>query len=269
MSVTMAVSSSSSAATIASEKYGKANGNDNSSPPPLSFGVVTDDQDKQTALKLVTDSIAQQRQIAAASIIFNPACIVGMVCVCGWLYRENQRNTGTMLIMVCGAVITFLAAVRLLTARYIRLAEDMRWQEWINGTGGEEDTVLAARYGDEIIAAAVLRLVPDATAAPTKKTRSSQPLKGGAGIIRAWTTKLRYRGKGIGGDLLRLSILTARSMCGSDETAVTFAPDHANSAVVLHDMFNRPFLRREEKASRALAHATRDCDEGKSSFQAP
>lgn len=232
--------------------------------PSLTFSVVTKEVEKQDAMRLVADSIAQQRQTASFSVIVHPACFVGLVAACTAIYRQNaHRDFGTALVMVCGLVIAYLAGVRLLTANYIRLAESLKWKEWIASPEGKEDYVLAARYGDELIATTVLRLV--APAGSTKKTRSSS-VKGGSGVIRAWTTKYRYRNKGIGGDMLRLAILTTRSKCG-DDAQVTFDPDHANSARPLHDMFNRPFIKREERAKKALAHALEACDRGESSFQ--
>lgn len=240
------------------------NTKDDDTLPPLTFSVLTKDFEKQDAMELVTDSIAQQRQIASFSVIFHPACFVGLIAGCTAAYRQNaHRDFGTTLMVVCGLVIAYLAGVRLLTANYIRLAESLKWKEWIASPEGNEDYVLAARYGEELIATAVLRI--SAPAGSTKKTRSSS-VKGGSGVIRAWTTKYRYRNKGVGGDMLRLAILTTRSKCG-DDAQVSFDPNHANSARPLHDMFNRPFIKREEKAAKALAHALEACDRGESSFQ--
>ncbi|KHN95980.1 acetyltransferase, GNAT family [Metarhizium album ARSEF 1941] len=233
--------------------------------PPLTFSVVTREVDKQDAMRLVADSIAQQRQTASLAIIFHPACFAGLAAACAAVYRHNARGDfGTALVTLCGLVLAYLAGVRLLTADYIRLAEGLRWKEWIAGPDGREDHVLAARFGDELIATAVLRLV--AAAGPNKKTRPSSLRRGGSGVIRAWTTKYRCRGKGVGGDMLRLAILTTRSICG-EGAQVTFDPDHANSARPLHNMFNRPFVRRDERAKEALAHALEACDRGQSSFQ--
>ncbi|KAG6007472.1 hypothetical protein E4U54_008819 [Claviceps lovelessii] len=235
--------------------------------PSLIFGVLTSDLEKQDAMRLVTDSIAQQRQIASFSVIAHPACLTGLVAGCASIYRLNaQRDFGTALIMMCGLVLAYLAAVRLLTAKYIRLAEGLKWKQWITRPDGNNDYVLAARFGDEIIATLVLRIMTSADPTSIKGTRSSSVRKGGTGVIRAWTTRYRYRDKGIGGDMLRLAVLTTRSKCGHD-APVTFDPEHANSARPLHDMFNRPFMRREERALLALAHAIAACDRGESCFQ--
>ncbi|KAK2594275.1 hypothetical protein QQS21_008054 [Conoideocrella luteorostrata] len=236
----------------------------NNDIPSLSFSVLTKDTERQDAMRLVTDSIAQQRQIASFSVIIHPACLAGLVAGCASIYRLNaKRDFGTALTMICGLILAYLAAVRLLTANYIRLAESLKWKEWIANPGGSDDYILAARFGDEIIATLVLRIV--APAGSNKKTRLSS-VQGGSGIIRAWTTKRKYRNKGIGGDMLRLAILTTRSKC-SDSAQVAFDPDHANSARPLHEMFNRPFIKRDTKATKALKHALSACDRGDSSFQ--
>lgn len=258
MSYTMAVQTPAKS-TVATKDVKK-----DDEPPPLTFSVLEKEIDKQDAMRLVADSIAQQRQTASFSVIAHPVCFVGLVAACTAVYRQNvHRDLGTTLVMVSGLIIAYLAGVRLLTANYIRLAESLKWKEWIASPEGKEDYVLAARYGEELIATIVLRIL--APAGSTKKTRSSS-VKGGSGVIRAWTTKYRYRNKGIGGDMLRMAILTTRSKCGED-AQVSFDPDHANSARPLHEMFNRPFIKREEKAQKALAHALESCDRGDSSFK--
>ncbi|KAG5927633.1 hypothetical protein E4U42_002000 [Claviceps africana] len=265
MSATMAVqaqakpenSSSSSSAT-------KRGGGGSENIPTLTFRVLTSEPEKQDAMRLVTDSIAQQRQVASFSVIAHPACLTGLVAGCASIYRLHaQRDFGTTLIMMCGLVLAYLAAVRLLTANYIRLAESLKWKQWIAGPGGNDDHILAARFGDEIIGTLVLRIMTPASSA---KRATSSSVEGGSGVIRAWTTRYKYRNKGIGGDMLRLAVLTTRSKCGGN-APVTFDPEHANSARPLHDMFNRPFARREERALVALEQAIAACDRGESCFQ--
>ncbi|UNI23338.1 hypothetical protein JDV02_009166 [Purpureocillium takamizusanense] len=284
-------------------------------PPPLTYEVLTTDDAKRDALQLVADSIAQQRQVASLAVIFHPACLVAVVAACALAWRHNAaRDVGTAMTACSGLVIAFLAAVRMLTSRYVNLAEAFRWRDFIapspasSGQGGgdeKEDLVLAARFGDELIGALVLRLVFPANAtaddgdvekkggdeeedvrltrrsnktnkgvAKNKRSKQQQQHDGDgragatpqAGLVRAWTTKLRYRGRGVGGDLLRFAVVTTRSACGGggDDVAapVSFDAAHANSALPLPDMFNRPFRARDDKARRALAHALRDCDAG-------
>ncbi|KAJ6442820.1 acetyltransferase [Purpureocillium lavendulum] len=267
-------------------------------PPPLNYEVLTDDDDaKRDALQLVADSIAQQRQVASLAVIFHPLVLVAAVVGCTLAWRHNAaRDFGTALTACSGVAIAALAAVRLLTSRYIHLAEAFRWRDFIapppDAARRDEDLVLVARFGEELIGALVLRLKPAASsssstspsssattsaATPTtrgkkkqqqqqKQQKQQNSLQGGSGAIRAWTTKLRYRGRGIGGDLLRFAVMTTRSACDDDAAPVSFDPAHANSAMPMPDMFNRPFRSRDDKARRALAHALRDCDAGDSTF---
>lgn len=115
---------------------------------------------------------------------------------------------------------------------------------------GEEDLVLGTKFGDEIIGSLVLRLELNPSLAGKKKNRSLS-LKGGKGVIRAWTTKLRYRKRGVGGDMLAEAVRVTKERCGRD-AEVGFAQEHANSKMVLREMFNGSFRRTERMAQRML-----------------
>lgn len=62
---------------------------------------------------------------------------------------------------------------------------------------------------------------------------------------------MRYRGKGVGADMLHEAVRITRERCGRD-AAVGFAAEHANSGEVLPEMFNRPFRQAERRAAGAL-----------------
>lgn len=221
---------------------------------PLSYRVVARDSEKQDALRLVADSIAQQRQTASAAIIFHPLCLAGLFAMCAGVYRQYQHaGYGMVMTMVAGVVIMYLSFVRFYTSSYIQRAEEFRWRDFITGPDGKEDTVIAAVYGEDIIGAVVLRLEGDELN-KKKKKGSAQASTGGRGIIRAWTTRLRYRGKGVGSDLLHFAVQTTTRAFGST-ASVEFDPDHANSKHPLPDMFLRPFKRRQQKAAKALRQA--------------
>lgn len=138
-----------------------------------------------------------------------------------------------MLIIFPGIILTYLVAVRYFTSAYIRIAEETKWMEW-----AKNDTIIGARYGEDIIGAVVMRLEKKA-------------------VIRGWTTKTRYRGRGLGGDMLSESVKIAKAKLGRN-CAVEFAEDHANSQMPLYTMFNGPFLAREAKAKKALGAALKD-----------
>ncbi|KAL7797378.1 hypothetical protein V8C37DRAFT_370897 [Trichoderma ceciliae] len=227
---------------------------------PLSYRVITRDSEKQDALRLVVDSIAQQRQTASASIIFHPLCVAGLVAMCAGVYHQYQHaGYGTLMTMISGVIIVYLSFVRFYTSQYIKLAEKFRWRDWVTGPDGKEDTIIAAVFGEEIIGAVVLRLKGDKinTCKNMKKKAGVQASTDGQGIIRAWTTRLRYRGKGVGSDLLHFAVQTTHRAFGQT-ASVEFAADHANSANPLPDMFLRPFKRRQEKAAKALRQALKD-----------
>ncbi|KAL7951340.1 hypothetical protein V8C42DRAFT_303804 [Trichoderma barbatum] len=220
---------------------------------PLSYRVVTRDNEKQDALRLVADSIAQQRQTASAAIIFHPLCLAGLFAMCAGTYQQYQHaGYGTVMTMLSGVIIVFLSFVRFYTSNYIQRAEEFRWRDFIAGPDGKEDAVIAAVYGEEIIGVVVLRLEGDEI--NKKKKVSSQTRTVGRGIIRAWTTRMRYRGKGIGSDLLHYAVQMTNRAFGST-ASVEFDPDHPNSEHPIPDMFLRTFKKRQQKAAKALRQA--------------
>lgn len=234
--------------------------------PPLSLDILTERADKAAALKLVADSIAQQRQVAAFHLVFHPIPLAALLAALASVYqyawvRNNQHDLGTTLMLVCGTIMTYLIGIRFVTSGYLRAAEDVSW-DFITPEGAPEDLILGTRYGPDMIGALVLRLErPSSEYAAggtggnsrTRKAAHSRQnsLKGGKGVIRAWTTRLRYRGRGVGGDMLREAVRVTRERCGKD-AEVGFAQEHANSVMVLPEMFNRPFRKGEMRAARAL-----------------
>ncbi|OAA68374.1 gcn5-related n-acetyltransferase [Niveomyces insectorum RCEF 264] len=334
---TAAPAGASAAASGSTTTTGTANNNNNTADgsavslddiPPLSLGVLTARTDKVDALQLVADSVAQQRQVASHSLVRHPLNVAGLVLTLAAAYQLSpQRDLGTMLSLLSGVVMTYLLGIRYVTAPYLRLAEDVRWDFLTKKRGrnadhavptsaedkdmdedkneneneNEEDTVVGARFGDELIGALVLHLEPFSAAAaaaaaadpassdvlsppPSRKRSHSRgtlgnnnnnnnsssssyshghghtnatsgninnPLKGGHGVIRAWTTKLRYRRRGVGTDLLQEAVRVTRERCGKD-AAVGFAREHANSTMVLAAMYNSAFRANERRATETL-----------------
>ncbi|CAG7559682.1 unnamed protein product [Fusarium equiseti] len=208
-----------------------------SEPPPLSIEPLTSLQEKQAALKLIADSVAQQRQTASRALIFHPIPL-SFLTTCLAAAHYNSNDTSTMLIIFPGIILTYLVAVRYFTSAYIRIAEETKWMDWL-----KDSTIIGARFGEDIIGAVAMGLEKKA-------------------IIKGWTTKTRYRGRGLGGDMLAESVRIAKEKLGRD-CVVEFAEDHANSHMPLYTIFNGPFLEREAKAKRALGAALRDWEEGK------
>ncbi|EPE09960.1 gnat family [Ophiostoma piceae UAMH 11346] len=249
--------------------------------PPLTLGVLTERADKVDALQLLADSVAQQRQTASRSLVFHPLNLAGLAAGVGIAYQFVPRHDlGVMLTVMSGVVMSYLAAIRYFSSPYIFAAEKLNW-EWLRPSSEngnveqEQDTIIGARYGDAMIGALVLRLegpnlptektsstgssTDSSTAAASLKrpaTRSStagsaNTLSGGHGYVRGWTTRLRYRRRGIGGDLLQEALRVTRERCGKD-AEISFAADHANHTLVLHDMYNGPFHKTEKIAAKAM-----------------
>ncbi|KAF5677357.1 gnat family protein [Fusarium heterosporum] len=216
-------------------------------PPPLAIEVLTQTNEKKAALKLVVDSVAQQQQTASRTIIFHPASlsIFAAVLAIAHYGAGVSKDLSAMLTIYPGVIITYLVAIRYLTSAYIRIAEGTDWLDWLKNDG-VEDTIIGARFGEDVIGAVILRLNKSDNVA----------------VIRGWTTRSRYRARGLGGDMLRESVKIAKQALGRD-CAVEFAADHANSHMPLYAIFNGPFLARQSNAKKALAAAVKEWQEGK------
>ncbi|KAI1470621.1 uncharacterized protein F4812DRAFT_456629 [Daldinia caldariorum] len=220
--------------------------------PPLSVGTLDGKTDKLDALNLVTDSIAQQRQSSSYHLIFHPYLLAILAVCLGIAYEYSwriKRDLGTALMLHSGVIMTYLMTIRYFTGQYIQVAESMKWS-WMVSEDGEEDTVIGVRFGSDLIGALVLRLEPNPSLAGKKRNRNSM-LRGGKGIIRAWTVKLKYRHKGVGSDMLHEAVKVTREKCGRD-AEIGFAKEHANSTMVLPEAFNGPFRKDEQRAAKAL-----------------
>ncbi|KAJ4390231.1 hypothetical protein N0V85_007430 [Neurospora sp. IMI 360204] len=246
--------------------------------PPLTLDILTTRPAKTDALKLIADSIAQQRQQASYHLITHPACLAVLFAALGVVYQfAPQPDWGTTVMLLSGVVMTYLMAIRYFTSGYIKLAESLSWDWLLNnpsaeavGEQGEEDIMLGTYYGTELIGALVLRLEPPTSSRSSSPSSSSssnkqrkshsrhnsfsaKSLKGGRGVIRAWTTKLRYRGRGVGKDMLVEAVRLTREKCGK-EAEVGFAAEHANAncGEVLPEWFCGGFRKGERKAARCL-----------------
>ncbi|KAI8633421.1 hypothetical protein F5Y19DRAFT_300241 [Xylariaceae sp. FL1651] len=235
--------------------------------PSLSTSILEAQTDKEDAMRLIADSIAQQRQTASYNLIFHPYLLPPLAAALAgayqyaWVYRQD---IGTSFLTLCGVIMTYLLGIRYFTGGYIQAAEDLRWS-WLRPSAStsavsspsEEDLILGVRFGQQLIGALVLRLEPSTAAAHgsngggnRRRSRTSL-LRGGRGVIRAWTVKLKYRGQGVARDLLHEAVRVTRERCGRD-AEVGFAAEHANSTMVLSEPFNKPFRRSERKAAKSL-----------------
>ncbi|KAI0171751.1 hypothetical protein GGR52DRAFT_572915 [Hypoxylon sp. FL1284] len=231
--------------------------------PPLSVGVLDSEIDKVDALNLVTDSIAQQRQSSSYYLIFHPYLLailsIGLAIAYQYSWRI-KRDVGTALMLHSGVIMTYLLGIRYVTGSYIQVAENTK-RSWMASEDGEEDTVVGVRFGKDLIGALVLRLEPNPSLSGKKRSRGSA-LRGGKGVIRAWTVKLRYRRKGVGADLLHEAVRLTRERCGRD-AQVGFAREHANSTTVLPEAFNGPLRKDEQRAAKTLERVLGEWEGGR------
>lgn len=137
-----------------------------------------------------------------------------------------------------------LAAVRMAVGGYLGLAEEINW-DWLG-----DDKLIVVKWGETVIGALVLGW---ADSEPGKK-RSGRRRRGKA-VVRAWTVKLKYRGKGIGEGLLEEAVKVAGER-GDD--GIVFDRDHANSKRVLPAFYNGFLNKRELRAEKALEKVADD-----------
>lgn len=219
--------------------------------PPLSLDILTTPSDKATALSLVASSITEQHHQATLTLLTHPLPLLtlsaSLIGIYQYAFLQRNHDLPTALALTVFTLTAFFLAIRYTTSGYLKAASALT-RPWLLNEYGEEDLIIASRHGNDIIGACVIRLEPNPTLVGKRRNRS---LKGGKGVIRAWTTKAKYRGKGVGGDLLKEAVRVTRERCGRD-AAVGFAMEHANSARVLPALFNGAVRRGEMRAARAL-----------------
>lgn len=265
--------------------------------PDLSLEILSAPEEKKQALDLVADSIAEQRQDVAWSLVFHPMSLVGLVASLAVVQHQThplgqELGVALPILVAVSFLATCLAIVHRLTATYLRLARSMSFAFLRPDADPirpgsmpspaastipdhRSDLVLAARSEGEIVSVVVLRLepkqpytgiaglTPGAPAGPRKRSKGSSgnagPLRGGKGVIRAWTTTRAWRRRSVGTDLLREAVRVTRERCGKD-AEVGFAREHANSTMVLPEMFNSAFRRRERSAALTLDRVVGEWD---------
>jgi GNAT superfamily N-acetyltransferase len=208
---------------------------DDATPPPLPelrTYVATADDDRVAGLKLVADSIAQQRQLASRALLAHPAHLALYVAVLAAIAQYLYRRASDLpLVMTTWAGVTMaaLAGVRWAAGGYIFLAEEVNW-EWLG-----EDTMVVVRWGEEVIGALVLGWADEVGGGRRGKGRGKKCRRG---VVRAWTVRLKYRGKGVGEGLLEEAVKVCMER-GAE--GVEFAEDHASELTPFF-LFGRGFV---------------------------
>jgi hypothetical protein len=184
--------------------------------PELHTTSSPTDDEREDALRLVADSVAQQRQFAARALIGNPANIAVFVACCAGVVqlitlRFGHAEYGVLFTTFSGVIMAALVAVRGVVGPYLLQAEKVGW-DWLG-----EDAIVVTRFGDEVIGALVL-----GWGGAGEKGRGKRR-KGGVGLVRAWTVKLRYRGRGEGRALLEEAVKLVKERGGD---GVGFAENH-------------------------------------------
>ncbi|KAF2672452.1 hypothetical protein BT63DRAFT_422910 [Microthyrium microscopicum] len=217
--------------------------------PDLSTYIVTEEPERVEALKLIADSVAQQRQTASRVLIshpFNLAAVGILMAVGGQILYGYRRDWVTLFSTFVGFTMACLVAVRWVVGPYLQIAEEVNW-DWL-----DDDTIIATKYGDHIIGSLVLGW--ESPAGGEKSSRSRRK-KGGKGIIRGWTVHLRYRGKGEGRALLDEAAQVVHKKGGD---GLEFEEDNIYSRRVLPNLYNSAFNRRDRKAYIALDQVVKD-----------
>lgn len=210
--------------------------------PQLTTYMAESEEDRIDGLRLVADSVAQQRQIASKMLIFHPINLAAFALAVALTVQRMYTDTDSLFLIATtlgGITMAFLVAVRWATAKYLTLAEDINW-EWLG-----DDRMIVVKWGEEIIGALVLGWA-DADAA--KKPRGGRRRRGKA-VVRAWTVRLKYRGKGVGEGLLEEAVKVAGER-GAD--GILFDAQHANSHRVLPPIYNGYMNERQTKAEKKL-----------------
>lgn len=229
--------------------------------PPLTTYLVESREDKIAALQLVADSIAQQRQLAARILIFHPLVLSIYAAVLAItvrvLYRYHQDALTVLGTTIGGLTMAALLCVRYAVQGYEALAEHINFtwlqsgQEHVaEGTvahsqdrspGDNEDAIMVTKFGDQIIGALIIRLLDSSVSNGARRSkRKRENGAHGKGMVRAWTMKLRYRHKGVGGHLLMEGIKFVHDRLGPD-AVVEFAKDHASMGIRVSYTFSLAF----------------------------
>lgn len=200
-------------------------------------------------MRLIADSVAEQRQLAAKALVLHPYSVAVIVLLSGSL--AHYCSLRLLFALSTVILICVMGAVFWMTKEYPHLAAAVNW-DWLdasqktatgNNNGNcssakrssrcEDPIVLVSRLGDEIIGALVLKVV--------KKDRK--------GYVRAWTVDSAHRGKGIGCGLLAEGV---RIAWGKGARVMEFDAAHANSHHVFPPTFNGNFLEQDARRRRLL-----------------
>lgn len=210
--------------------------------PKLNTYTAESDDERVAGLRLVADSVSQQRQVAAKALVFHPVNLTIYFVVIAVLTRYMWHSNDDLLLLgtiIGGVTMVALAAIRLAVGGYLGAAEGIDW-EWLG-----EDKMVVVKWGEAVIGALVLGWADNSEGARKRGSRRRR----GKAVVRAWTVKQKYRGKGIGESLLEEAVKVA-GVGGAD--GIVFDAEHANSKRILPGIYNGFLNKQEARAEKAL-----------------
>ncbi|KAK2746367.1 hypothetical protein FQN57_003249 [Myotisia sp. PD_48] len=240
--------------------------------PTLTISPARTEEDLLSALHLIAESIAQQRQLAIKAILLHPAVLAASIFYflssIKLLYTGYPSDIVLMLGVWSMSSLISLFIIRRYVQGYSSLIERTNELAWfseysIHGLPAKRDEVFVARQGEkdgtngsEIVGVLVMRICKTVTDAgpPGLRPRSCRRRSSArwTGIIRSWTVKRTSRCQGIGTRLLQEAIANCRLRTLDGPI---FADDHALSKRVLPQMFNVIFDKQDGWARTYLEHA--------------
>jgi len=223
---------------------------DNSRPlldnvPALTTFIATTQDDRRDALRLISDSVAQQRQLASRAVISNPlssVVVILLAAIIGKYLVKERSDLPLLCTTMAGVAMACLVGVRWMVGPYLAQAEAVGRWEWLG-----DDTLICTKFGDIVIGALVLGWDGGDQSSNKKNTR--RKAKGGRGVIRGWSVLLRYRGKGEGRLLLEEAAKIVQQRGGE---GLAFEEENIYSRRVLPNIFNKPFDYRDGRGYAAL-----------------
>jgi len=203
--------------------------------------------DLVSALELIANSIAQQRQLINSTILYHPLTWAAVVPLYAGIATVNHRTGAdavTIIFLLSGVTIALLSMLARYTSDYLTRAENVGCTEGLKQLEGKDKDVVVAKWGDLMVGACVVRYSKEAA---------------GVAEVWAWTVKMRYRGTGLGKDLLNKAVEVVREKKGKD-CKIVFAEDHANSYRIksLPTAYTAPQQRKEERARKLLQELCRE-----------
>ncbi|KAF2754563.1 hypothetical protein EJ05DRAFT_479536 [Pseudovirgaria hyperparasitica] len=209
--------------------------------PELTTYTAKSHEDRVAALKLVADSIAEQRNATSRSIIYNPTILSIYAAIVGFGVRYFYDGFDTLPVIITtliGATMTALIAVRWFAGPYIDLAEKIGW-DWLG-----EDQMIITKWGDKVIGTVIIGWARPGSPNGSKKEKKKNE-KRKWGVVRAWTVAVKYRGKGVAKALLEDAVQEVKKQGGE---GIEFSDEHANHHRVLPTYFNKGIDADEQRA---------------------